>query len=266
MRQPPSGQMNPGNWPVMCTQSIHDTKHVARDDQHVSTVASGASDGCTDQFRPTFTAFFNEMEQLSAQVLEYLAESLQLQDPTEFVKSFDNSVGHNATTLRLLYYPPITTESKAVTNQVRAGEHTDYGAITLLMQDKSGGLQVKTRDGQWIKAPYIADSMILNIGDLLMRWTDDELVSTPHRVMSGDDSPDIKEQIDATATSAGTQTEAVVLTPERQSIAFFVHPNDDVMIQSLPRKPSHTTPQSSTKSYDPITALDYLNSRFEVTY
>jgi isopenicillin N synthase-like dioxygenase len=77
-------------------------------------------------------------------------------------------------TLRFLHYPA----SKAAAASTSAGEHTDYGNLTLLATDDVGGLEVRTRDGHWIEAPVVPGAFIVNIGDCLMRWTNDVYVST----------------------------------------------------------------------------------------
>ena len=105
-------------------------------------------------------------------------------------------------TLRLLHYPP--QPPNAAAGQIGAGEHTDYGDITLLLTDSAGGLEVKRRDGGWIPAPTIPGAFICNIGDCLMRWTNDVYVSTPHRVVNRGER-------------------------HRYSVAFFLDPNPDAV-------------------------------------
>jgi isopenicillin N synthase-like dioxygenase len=138
------------------------------------------------------------------------------------------------TTFRLLMYPPLTQDIK--TGQVRLGEHSDYGSITLLFQDNIGGLQVKTRGGQWIDAAPVADSILVNIGDLMQRWTSDRLISTPHRVLIPDD--EIRRQT------------------TRRSVAFFVHPDPDFVVECL----------DGTNKYPPTTDRQYLRQRLDATY
>jgi isopenicillin N synthase-like dioxygenase len=79
-------------------------------------------------------------------------------------------------TLRLLHYPAPPPGSDP---QTGAGAHTDYGNLTLLATDDVGGLEVRTRAGEWIEAPVVPGAFIVNIGDCLMRWTNDVYVSTP---------------------------------------------------------------------------------------
>src|SRR5258705_1112227 len=106
---------------------------------------------------------------------------------------------------RLLYSPP----QPPATAAIGAGEHTDYGNLTLLVTDSVGGLEVRRRDGGWIAAPTIPGAFICNIGDCLMRWTNDVYVSTPHRVVNRGDR-------------------------DRYSVAFFLDPNPDALVACLP--------------------------------
>ena len=84
--------------------------------------------------------------------------------------------------LRLLHYPPLPEKSPS--DLYGSAPHTDFGCLTLLAQDDVGGLQVKTPDGQWLDAPKIENSFIVNVGDMLHRMTNGILKSTPHRVIN----------------------------------------------------------------------------------
>ncbi|MCG6858631.1 MAG: hypothetical protein LJE67_11265 [Salaquimonas sp.] len=137
--------------------------------------------------------------------------------------------------LRLLHYPP--APSRLETGQLGAGEHTDYGCITLLATDGVGGLQVRTRAGDWLDAPHVPGAFVCNIGDCLMRWTNDIYVSTPHLVVS----------------PAGR---------ERFSIAFFLDPNPDADIACLPGCATEERPAR----YEPIRGDAFLLSRLSPTY
>ena len=108
-------------------------------------------------------------------------------------------------TLRLLHYPAYPVG----TGRIGAGEHTDYGNITLLATDNVGGLEVRTRAALGSPRRSMPDAFVVNIGDCLMRWTNDIYVSTPHRVVN----------------RSGR---------ERYSIAFFFDPNPDALVEAIP--------------------------------
>jgi isopenicillin N synthase-like dioxygenase len=138
-------------------------------------------------------------------------------------------------TLRMLHYPP--APEKALAGQLGAGEHTDYGNITLLATDAVAGLMVRNRSGEWIAAPSVADAFVCNIGDMLMRWTNDIYVSTPHKVVSPPGQ-------------------------HRYSVAFFLDPNPDAIVECLP---TCSAPGRPAK-YPPVSAEDFLHSRLAPTY
>ena len=123
--------------------------------------------------------------------------------------------------------------------QLRAGTHTDLGMMTILRNDPvPGGLQVQGRDGAWIDAPAVAETYILNIGDMLMRWSNDRLKSTPHRVV-------------VPPKTAGAEA-------RRLSIGFFVCPRYDAMVECFPTCRSPANPAK----YPPVTVHDYRTNRF----
>jgi isopenicillin N synthase-like dioxygenase len=148
---------------------------------------------------------------------------------------FEDKLDQPMATLRLLHYPP--HPPTAATGQIGAGTHSDYGDITLLLTDEVAGLEARKRDGEWIAAPHIDGAFICNVGDCLMRWTNDVYVSTPHRVVN----------------RAGR---------ERYSVAFFMDPNPEAEIACLPTCTSADRPPR----YEPITAADYLRQRLDATY
>jgi isopenicillin N synthase-like dioxygenase len=152
-------------------------------------------------------------------------------DEDYFEARFSRAVG----ILRLLRYPPHPGTFDGST--YGAGEHSDYGNLTLLAQDATGGLEVRTRDGSWMAVPPAAGTFVCNIGDCLMRWSNDVYVSTPHRVVNR-------------------------APRERFSIAFFGDPNADAVVACLP---SCLAPGDVPK-YAPITYGEYLRSRYDATY
>ena len=136
-------------------------------------------------------------------------------------------------TLRLLRYPAAAAGADA---GIGAGTHTDYGNLTLLATDDVGGLEVRTRMGDWIDAPAMPGAFVVNIGDCLMRWTNDVYVSTPHRVVN----------------RSGR---------ERYSIAFFFDPNPDAEVAVIPS----CLGQGESARYAPILAADYLKYRLDAS-
>ena len=122
--------------------------------------------------------------------------------------------------------------------QIRAGAHSDYGSLTILAtEDKPGGLQVCNAAGEWVDVPIVDDCLIVNIGDLLARWTNDTWVSTLHRVVN---------------PPAGAGAES-----RRQSLVFFHNPNYDAVIESL-------VPDAPAK-YPRTTSGEHLRQLFTAT-
>ena len=180
----------------------------------------------TPGFRETFLAYFDACLTLGGEIHRAFARDLGL--PLEF---FVDKLERSLATLRILRYPPEPE------GEIGAGEHTDYGNITLLATDGVGGLEVRTRAGQWLAAPSIPGAFVVNIGDCLMRWTNDVYVSTPHRVVSRG-------------------------TGERYSIAFFLDANPLAKVEAIPS----CVPAGESPKYAPILSHEYLRQRLEATF
>ncbi|QHQ34067.1 isopenicillin N synthase family dioxygenase [Algicella marina] len=174
-------------------------------------------------FRDTMLAYFDAVHAFGVQLHRAIALDLGIEE--DF---FAGHLDQPLATLRLLRYPAAT----GAPGEIGAGEHTDYGTITLLTTDGVPGLQVRPRDGAWIDVPQVEDAYIINIADLLMRWSNDVYVSTPHRVLPP--------------------------PAERYSLAFFLDPNPDSVITALPG--------TGAAKYPPVTGADYLASRLNATY
>jgi len=130
-------------------------------------------------FRDLMLSFFDQCASLHKQIMRAIAVGIGIDE-----EYFDAFVCDNDNTLRLLHYPSVPKKVfDESPSQVRAGEHTDYGSITLLFQDQSGGLQVKSSNGQFIDATPIEGTCVVNGGDLLARWSNDTIKSTLHRVV-----------------------------------------------------------------------------------
>jgi isopenicillin N synthase-like dioxygenase len=128
------------------------------------------------QFREIMLGFHETMGHLAASVLRAMALALSI-DEHFFVDKFDRPARVN----RIIRYPAVT--ETPLPGQLRSGEHTDYGAVTFVRgDDQPGGLQVKHRNGGWIDVHPDPDALVCNLGDLMMRWTNDHWVSTIHRV------------------------------------------------------------------------------------
>lgn len=181
-------------------------------------------------FQATTLAYFDACHALGMSLHRALAQDLGVAE-----RFFDDKLDQPLATLRLLHYPP--RPERFEPGQIGAGEHTDYGNITLLATDDAGGLEVRTRSGDWISPPSISGALICNIGDCLMRWTNDEYVSTPHRVVNP-------------------------VGRERYSIAFFLDPNPDAVVECLPSCVSADRPAR----YAPTTGAAYLKSKLDATY
>jgi isopenicillin N synthase-like dioxygenase len=181
-------------------------------------------------FRDTMLDYYHRLWRLGRDLHRGFAIDLEL-EPDFFESRLDRP---NAT-LRLLHYPKVAKPPSD--GQLGAGAHTDYGNVTLLATDAVGGLMVQDRSGRWLDAPVIPGTFVCNIGDCLMRWSNDVYVSTPHKVVSPSGA-------------------------DRYSVAFFLDPNPDAVIACLP---TCINPERPAK-YAPITGADFLRSRLEPTY
>ena len=180
-------------------------------------------------FKPAMTQYVAEADALSRYIVRLIAISLGLE-----ATALDHHFDHPTTFLRALHYPP---QPPLADDQMGSAPHTDYGIITLLAQDDSGGLQVRPRGGDWIEAPPIPDTYVLNVGDMLARWTNDRFVSTPHRVIN---------------RSGG----------DRYSLPYFFDPAMDAQIECLPT----CTDAAHPPLYPPVAYGDYLMERLNKNY
>jgi isopenicillin N synthase-like dioxygenase len=179
-------------------------------------------------FRPAMLDYFAQLHRLGCDLHRAIACDLGV-DPDYFEPLFTRPMA----TLRLLHYPDAVNRRA----QYGAGAHTDYGNLTILLTDDAGGLEVQTIDGAWIEAPHVPGAFICNIGDCLMRWTNDVYKSTPHRVIEP-------------------------VGRDRYSIAYFHDPNPEAIVSVL----ETCYGPHQAKRYEPITAADYLASRLAETY
>jgi isopenicillin N synthase-like dioxygenase len=181
-------------------------------------------------FRATIEAYIAAQELVARRLLGAFTLGLGLADGW-FGPLFEKPT----TFLRLLHYPPQPVDTPD--GQFGSAPHTDYGCMTILAQDETGGLQVRNRAGEWLDAPPIPGAFVLNLGDLMPRWTNDRFVSTPHRVVnrSGRD---------------------------RYSLPYFFDPNMDVQIECLPGCSGPANPWR----YGKMRYGDYLMERLDKNY
>lgn len=181
-------------------------------------------------------SLFDLLSRLGDRVLSAMAIGLGL--PADVFKSYYKDVGtRNGTALlRFNYYPRITEIECIKPGQIRCGEHTDYGGITLLFQDDAGGLEVVNREKKFVPATPIQGTILVNIADLMQRWTADKFVSTVHRVIIPEE--ELKRR-----------------TP-RRSVAFFYDPDWNAKITCL----------DGSNKYPPIKCSKYVSQVMTGTF
>ena len=185
---------------------------------------------CLPGWQPLMEQHYQDMQALALTLLRAMTRALGV--PIDF---FDQCFEQPVSVLRLIHYPPRHTTTPST--QQGAGAHTDYGCITLLHQDDAGGLQVRNVQGQWADAPPVAGTFVVNLGDMMARWSNGLYLSTPHRVVS----------------PSGI---------DRYSMPFFAEPHPDTPIQCLPGCQDAAHPPL----YPPTTCSEFLLSRFAETY
>jgi isopenicillin N synthase-like dioxygenase len=178
-----------------------------------------------DGFREPVQAYFDAVMRLGMALLRPLALSLQL--PEAF---FVDRYSVPRCSLRLLRYP--RPESVEGDFGIGARPHTDHGLLTLLAQDPAGGLELLKPDGEWVAAPHIPGTLVVNLGDLAARWTNDAYRSSPHRVVNR-------------------------LERDRFSIPFFFNPEHRTLVECLP---SCVTAERPAR-YGPVVAGDYTHAK-----
>ncbi len=186
------------------------------------------------ELQPVLEAYYSAMSGLVARLMRLFANALQL--PGNF---FDSRIDRHTSALRLLNYPPLSESPEP--GQLRAGAHTDYGTVTVLHAEAPEGLEVLVSSptgDRWTAVPVAAESLIVNLGDAMARWTNDRWRSTLHRVVAPDSA-----------------------TPRRQSIAFFHNANWDAVIECIPS----CLADDGSPRYAPVTAGDHLMSKFRST-
>ncbi|RYG05895.1 MAG: isopenicillin N synthase family oxygenase [Chitinophagaceae bacterium] len=179
-------------------------------------------------FTPTFIKAYKAFEKSGKALLQAIAIYLDLDE-----HYFDNYIHNGNSILRAIHYPPITSEPKSA---IRAEQHEDINLITLLVGASADGLQILTKQNEWVGVTSLPEQIVVNVGDMLQRLTNNKLKSTTHRV--------VNPAREFWHTS-------------RFSIPFFLHPKGKMSLACLDSCVDNTHP----KAYDDATAGEYLDER-----
>ena len=182
-------------------------------------------------FKEAFESYYTVMEDLATKLMRLMALALELDEHW-----FDDKIADHITNLTVNHYPALDTP--ALPGQFRRGAHSDWGSLTILYHDGEPGLQIMSSEGEWEDVPVVADSFVVNLGDLMAAWTNDRWVSTLHRVI-------------APVGDLG----------DRISIAFFHQPTYDARIECIP---TCTSPEDPPH-YEPTTSGGWILSMLEKT-
>jgi isopenicillin N synthase-like dioxygenase len=186
----------------------------------------------TPRLQAAATAFSDGCAALAEDLLRIFALALDLADDY-----FVTRCAGNTWSVDLTWYPARAAVGSVLPGQLRSGPHTDAGTLTLLdNQPGSGGLQVRTLDGEWVDAPFVPGALTVNAGDLLARWTGDRWASRPHRVLP---------------------PPAEIPTEELLSLVFFHQPDPLAVVETLP------TAAAGPTRYESVTAGQFLRSQMD---
>lgn len=183
------------------------------------------------EFNPTTIEVYKKLEAAGKHLLRAIAVYLEL--PETY---FDDKVHNGNSILRTLHYFPITDPDSVPDDAVRAGAHEDINLITLLIGASADGLELLTRDNSWFPVKAYGEDLVVNVGDMLQRLTNNKLKSTTHRVVN---------------------PPRELMKFSRFSVPFFLHPKSDMDLTSLDSCIDGQHP----KLYTDITAGEYLDER-----
>ncbi len=212
----------------------HIGREIPRDSRYADDMPPNLWPEEVPEFQRVGYGLYESLDALGSQVLSALALHMGLA-ADYFADKTD--VGNSI--LRPIHYPPISVDAASIENipNVRAGAHEDINLITLLVGASAAGLEVLSKKGEWVPFTSDADTIVVNIGDMLQRLTNHVYPSTTHRVVN----------------PPGEQARQ-----PRYSTPFFLHPNPDFLIDVLP---STITADNPKRYPEPITAQDYLDER-----
>ncbi|MEZ2441359.1 isopenicillin N synthase family dioxygenase [Chitinophaga sp. RCC_12] len=180
------------------------------------------------EFTPTFFKAYRGFEKSGRYLLQAIALFLGLEE-----NYFDDKIHNGNSILRAIHYPPITQEPKSA---IRAEQHEDINLITLLVGASADGLQILDKQDNWVPVTSLPEQIVVNVGDMLQRLTNNRLKSTTHRVVN---------------------PPREMWNTSRYSIPFFLHPKSNMKLDSLESCVTAENPLA----YEPITAGEYLDER-----
>lgn len=195
-----------------------------------------------DGIRDFYEEFFDSCYDFQTKLLEAVSIGLMGLKYSNYLNQFHQEFNNQ---IRLAYYPSVVNSSElrgsSSDDIQRFGIHSDFGTLTILFQDQVGGLEVESpaAPGEFVPVKPIPGTVVVNVGDLLMRWSNDVLKSTLHRVK---------------APKVGSN-----VIPARYSIPYFIGPDQGTLIECLPEA-------KDPPKYPPIRADDYINSRMKASY
>ncbi|TFH49374.1 MAG: isopenicillin N synthase family oxygenase [Lysobacterales bacterium] len=181
------------------------------------------------ELRPACNDFFTSMSTCARSLMRAFAVAMGLA-PDFFLQSVQRPVSRGS----LIYYPP--QPPRMGTEQFGVAPHTDYGCLTLLWQDATGGLEILNKRQEWVTALPIEGTLVVNVGDLLARWTNDLFSSTAHRVINRSGH-------------------------ERYSMALFFDPDVNTCID-----PAEVIGSDEQPRYPPVTCGEYILSRYQAAF
>lgn len=181
-------------------------------------------------FNETFYKAYRAFEKSGKSLLQAIALYLNLDE-----NYFDDFVEEGNSIVRAIHYPPITSEPKSA---IRAEQHEDINLITLLVGASADGLQILTKKNEWINVTSLPDQIVVNVGDMLQRLTNNKLKSTTHRVVN---------------------PPRELWHTSRFSIPFFLHPKSAMSLAAL----QSCVDEEHEKLYEDITAGEYLDERLK---
>ena len=181
-------------------------------------------------FNETLLKAYRAFEKSGTLLLQAIALYLDLDE-----HYFDEFVEEGNSIVRTIHYPPITSEPKSA---IRAEQHEDINLITLLVGASADGLQILTKANEWVSVTSLPDQIVVNVGDMLQRFTNNKLKSTTHRVVN---------------------PPRELWHTSRFSIPFFLHPKSAMSLAAL----DNCVDELHPKVYADITAGEYLDERLK---